>query len=123
MNREFAVDDARAVIAAERERLRLLADHAAARGQQFEFGLNQAGAAAASLVHLLERHAPIRLLTMVVEVFRESFLAPEIQAVDVAVREVERTLVRLEAAVVLRPRRHFVPHRIAARYDGALRAP
>ena len=48
----------------------------------------------------VEHHVAVRLLPVVVEILAEYFLAPEIEAVDVPVREVERPLVRLEAGIV-----------------------
>src|SRR5207248_5906912 len=50
---------------------------------------------------------------------RKRRFPPEIEAVDVAVREIHRALMRLVAIVARDLRRH----RIAARDDGALRAP
>src|SRR5581483_9616116 len=94
---ELAIDNAEGIIAAKGEGLLFFGDGAAARIAKGEARAN-GGAIGLRLVDRL--HTTVGLLAVVLEVLREDFFAPEIEAVDIAVAEIERALVRLEVRVV-----------------------
>src|SRR5205823_10507405 len=117
MNRKRAIDDSGPLIAFESVRLGLFADDAGRR-HEVEPGLKAAGVGAPMDIVDTAEHGAAECRCGVIAPFRKCGFSPEVESVDVAVRKIHRTLMRLVVILTGNSRRH----RKAAGDDGAERA-
>src|SRR3984893_11673063 len=118
MNRKCAVDDPLLFVAYEAVLLKLLGDGACCR-HQVERGLHTADIGTALDVVEGAEHGATECRGGVIAPRGKRGLSPEVEPVDVAVRKVHRTLMRLVVVFTRSIRRHRKP----ARDNGAVRAP
>src|SRR3984893_8327319 len=118
MNRELAVDDPRLFVSSEAVRLDFFGD-GAGWCHEVERGLKTAAISTALDAVEGSKHGAPECRRGVVAPFWKRGFSPEVEPVDVAVRKVHRTLMRLVLIFARNSRRH----RKTARDDGAERAP
>src|SRR5712671_6667119 len=110
MNRKLRIDGSRLFIAFGGVGLRFFTD-GACWGDEVERGLKTAAiGTAVDLVKGAEQGAAERRSRMIAPLGERGF-SPEVESVDVAVREVHRTLVRLVVVLTRVVRRHRKPAR------------
>jgi len=117
MNRKLGVDDPRLLVPAEVVRLGLTGDDAGRRDEVEGGPKTAAFGAAADLVEGSEHGTTERRGRVIAPPWKRGF-SPEVEPVDVAVREVHGTLMRLVVVFARDGGRHREP----ARHDRAVRA-
>src|SRR3989454_4589808 len=115
MNRNRAVEDPRLLVPAEVVRLSLLGDRARRRNEVEGGPKTATFGPAADLVERAEHGATERRGWVIAPPWKRGF-SPEVEPVDVAVREVHRTLMRLVVVFT----RDVGRHRKPARHDGTV---